>query len=118
MASLASARVNAVHLNEGRNSMSHVPTAILVLLVAFSWLAPWPAVAAPPSRPGETQAPAPTGAPAQINTAGVKEPMKLGDVGRRGREKIRECRDTHGPFKEPEELRKGEGRGGRPRERN
>jgi len=118
MASLANARVNAVHLNEGRNSMSHVPTAILVLLVAFSWLAPWPAVAAPPSRPGETQTSAPTGAPVNINTADVKELMKLEGVGRRVAEKIVEYRDTHGPFKKPEELRKVEGVGSGLWERN
>src|SRR2546426_11840181 len=114
MASLASARVNAVHLNEGRNSMSHVPTAILVLLVAFSWLAPWPAVAAPPSRPGETQASAPTGAPVNINTADVKELMKLEGVGRRVAEKIVEYRDARGPVQKGGEPREGAG-GGRGR---
>jgi len=117
MASLASARVNAVHPNEGRNSMSHFSTAILVLLVAVSWLAPWPAVAAPP-RAGETQASTPAGAPVNINTADVKELMKLEGVGRRVAEKIVEYRDTHGPFKKPEELRKVEGVGSGLWERN
>src|SRR6266542_2942903 len=118
MASLASARANAVHLNERRNFMSHFPITILVLLVAFSWLAPWPAVAAPPSRPEETQASPPTGAPVNINTADVKELMKLEGVGRRVAEKIVEYRDTHGPFKKPDELRKVEGVGSRHWERN
>jgi len=118
MASLASARVNAVHLNERRNFMNHFPITILVLLVAFSWLAPWPAVAAPPSRPGETQASPPTGAPVNINTADVKELMKLEGVGRRVAEKIVEYRDTHGPFKKPDELRKVEGVGSGLWERN
>ena len=84
--------------------MSHFPTVILVLLVAFSWLAPWPAVAAPPSRPGETQASAPTGAPVNINTADVKELMKLEGFGRRVAEKIVEYRDTHGRFKKPKSF--------------
>src|SRR2546422_9073656 len=111
MASLASARVNAVHLNQGRNSMNHFPIAILVLLIAFSWLAPWPAVAAPPPRPGETQASAPTGAPVHINTADVKELMKLEGVGRRVAEKIVEYGDTHGPFQKPEKDRQDDADG-------
>jgi len=97
--------------------MSHFSTAILVLLVAVSWLAPWPAVAAPP-RAGETQASTPAGAPVNINTADVKELMKLEGVGRRVAEKIVEYRDTHGPFKKPEELRKVEGVGSGLWERN
>ena len=98
--------------------MSHFPTAILVLLVAFSWLAPWPAVAAPPSRGGDAHASAPGGGSVNINTADVKELMKLEGFGRRVAEKIVEYRDTHGPFKKPEELRKVEGVGSGLWERN
>jgi competence protein ComEA len=81
-----------------------------VLLVVFSSLAPWPAVGAPP-RPTESSADAPTGAPVNINTAGVKELMKLEGVGRQVAQRIVEYRDAHGPFKKPEELRKVEGVG-------
>src|SRR5437867_11188488 len=105
MASLASARVNAVHLNEGRNFMSHCSIGIPVLLVAFSWLAPWPAVPAPPSRPGRTQASPPTGALGNSNTAGVKELMEPEGGGRRVAETIAESRDTPGRRKRPDPPR-------------
>src|SRR4030095_6319153 len=109
MASLASAhRCRAPERR--RNLMRHCRTAIPVLLVVFSSLAPWPAVGAPP-RPAESSAAAPTGAPVNINTAGVKELMKLEGVGRQVAQKIVEYRDAHGPFKKPEELRKVEGVG-------
>jgi competence protein ComEA len=117
MASLARARECRAP-ERRRNFMSRFRPAILVPLVAFSCLAPWPVVAAPPSRPGETQASAPAGAPVNINTADVKELMKLEGFGRRVAEKIVEYRDTHGPFKKPEELRKVEGVGSGLWERN
>jgi competence protein ComEA len=66
--------------------------------------------AAPPAHTGAA-APKPDAAPININTADVKELMKLEGVGRRVAEKIVEYRDTHGPFKKPEELRKVEGIG-------
>ena len=44
--------------------------------------------------------------------------MKLEGVGRRVAEKIVEYRDTHGPFKKAEELRKVEGVGNGLWERN
>jgi len=56
--------------------------------------------------------------PVNINTADVKELMKLEGFGRRVAEKIVEYRDTHGPFKKPEELRKVEGVGSGLWERN
>ena len=90
--------------------MRHCHTAIPVLLIVFSSLVPWPAVGAPP-RPAESSAEAPAGAPVNINTAGVKELMKLEGVGRQVAQKIVEYRDAHGPFKKPEELRKVEGVG-------
>ena len=61
---------------------------------------------------------APDAAPININTADVKELMKLEGVGRRVAEKIVEYRDTHGPFKKAEELRKVEGVGNGLWERN
>ena len=52
------------------------------------------------------------GARVNINTASVKELMTLEGVGRRVAEKIVEYRETRGPFKKPEDLRKVEGVGG------
>ena len=98
--------------------MNRVRPTIVVLLLALAWLAPWPAVAAPPSRGGDAHASAPGGGSVNINTADVKELMKLEGVGRRVAEKIVEYRDTHGPFKKPEELRKVEGIGSGLWERN
>ena len=97
--------------------MKRVRFAIVAGLVAFGSLAPWSAAAAPPSHPGAA-ASAPDAAAVNINTADVKELMKLEGVGRRVAEKIVEYRDTHGPFKKPEELRKVEGVGNGLWERN
>ena len=46
-----------------------------------------------------------------INHADVKELMTLAGVGRKVAEKIVEYRDTHGPFKKSDELRKVDGVG-------
>ena len=46
-----------------------------------------------------------------INTADVKELMTLTGVGRKVAEKIVEYRDTHGPFKKADELKKVDGVG-------
>ena len=91
--------------------------SIVALLVALGSLTSSSAVAAPPSHSATTAA-APDAAPVNINTADVKELMKLEGVGRRVAEKIVEYRDTHGPFKKPEELRKVEGVGNGLWERN
>jgi competence ComEA-like helix-hairpin-helix protein len=53
-----------------------------------------------------------------INTADVKALMTLTGVGRKVAEKIVEYRDSHGPFKKAEELRKVEGVGNGVWERN
>lgn len=100
--------------------MCHYCTAILILLVAFSSLAPGPVAGAPPARAPETSASveAPAGPPVNINTASVKELMKLEGVGRQVAQKIVEYRVAHGPFKKPEELRKVEGVGSGLWERN
>jgi competence protein ComEA len=100
--------------------MRHYRTAILVLLVAFSSLVPGPAAGAPPARAPEKSASgeAPAGPSVNINTASVKELMKLEGVGRQVAQKIVEYRDAHGPFKKPEELRKVEGVGSGLWERN
>jgi competence protein ComEA len=98
--------------------MNRVRFSIVALLVALGSPAPWSAGAAPPSHTGATTTSAPAAAPVNINTADVKELMKLEGVGRRVAEKIVEYRDTHGPFKKPEELRKVEGVGNGLWERN
>lgn len=46
-----------------------------------------------------------------VNTADVKELMTLTGVGRKVAEKIVEYRDSHGPFKKADELRKVDGVG-------
>jgi len=53
-----------------------------------------------------------------INTADVKSLMTLTGVGRKVAEKIVEYRDSHGPFKKAEDLRKVEGVGHGVWERN
>jgi len=98
--------------------MNRVRFSTVALLVALGSSAPWSAGAAPPSHTGATTTSAPAAAPVNINTADVKELMKLEGVGRRVAEKIVEYRDTHGPFKKPEELRKVEGVGNGLWERN
>ena len=98
--------------------MNRVRVSIVALLVALGSLTAWPASAAPPSHGGATAASATDAAPVNINTADVKELMKLEGVNRRVAEKIVEYRDTHGPFKKPEELRKVEGVGNGLWERN
>jgi competence ComEA-like helix-hairpin-helix protein len=53
-----------------------------------------------------------------INTADVKSLMTLTGVGRKVAEKIVEYRDSHGPFKKADEIRKVEGIGNGVWERN
>ena len=98
--------------------MRHRRTLIPALVFSCASLAPWPAAGAPLARSSATQAEAPAGPAVNINTASVKELMKLDGVGRQVAEKIVEYRDAHGPFKKPEELRKVEGVGSGLWERN
>ena len=90
--------------------MTRVRFAVVVALAVLGTVAPTSAGAAPPAHTG-TAAPKPDAAPININTADVKELMKLEGVSRRVAEKIVEYRDTHGSFKKPDELRKVEGIG-------
>ena len=53
-----------------------------------------------------------------VNTADVKSLMTLTGVGRKVAEKIVEYRDSHGPFKKADDLRKVEGVGHGVWERN
>ena len=50
-------------------------------------------------------------APVNINTASVKQLMKLEGVGQKVAERIVEYRTAHGPFKKAEDVRKVEGVG-------
>ena len=86
--------------------MSHlVRLIVLVLVSAFATVSP--ATAGPsPSTP-----PAAADVKVNINTADVKELMKLSGVGRSLAEKIVQYRDAHGPFKKATDLRKVEGVG-------
>jgi competence protein ComEA len=85
--------------------MSHV--AILVVLVAALVSAPVPVGAGPTPTDAVTVA----AAKVNINTADVKELMKLSGVGRSLAEKIVQYRDEHGPFRKAGDLRKVEGVG-------
>ncbi|OLC17804.1 MAG: hypothetical protein AUH29_00990 [Candidatus Rokubacteria bacterium 13_1_40CM_69_27] len=78
-------------------------------------LTPFPALGAQHSGSHEASASVPA---VNINTADVKELMTLSGVGRKVAEKIVEYRQTHGPFKKPEELRKIDGIGAALWERN
>ena len=83
--------------------------APLFLLLALS-LPAGPAAAGLPSERVVTVAAA-VDAKVNINTADVKELMKLSGVGRGLAEKIVQYRDAHGPFKKATDLRKVEGVG-------
>ena len=91
--------------------MHRVRRSIVASLVALGSLAPCATLAAPPSHPRATTTSAPDATPVNINTADVKELMKLEGVSHKVAEKIVEYRAAHGPFKKPEELRKVEGVG-------
>ena len=91
---------------------------VIVLLIAAVSVVSWPAEAAPPSRPEPAGAAETTGGTININTADVKELMRLEGVGRRVAEKIVEYREHHGLFQKPEEIRRVEGIGSGLWERN
>jgi len=91
---------------------------VIVLLIAAVSVVSWPAEAAPPGRPEPADAAETTGGTININTADVKELMRLEGVGRRVAEKIVEYREHHGLFQKPEAIRKVEGIGSGLWERN
>jgi competence ComEA-like helix-hairpin-helix protein len=64
-----------------------------------------------PARVRVVEKPAVRPAKVNINTADVKSLMTLTGVGRKVAEKIVEYRDSHGPFKQADEIRKVEGVG-------
>jgi competence ComEA-like helix-hairpin-helix protein len=90
-------------------------TALFVTLLS---LAPWRAEAAQHGRSQAVKAPEATGDTVNINTAGVKDLMRLEGVGRKVAEKIVEYREQHGLFSKPEEIRRVEGIGSGLWERN
>jgi competence protein ComEA len=83
-------------------------------------------VDAPPARSDKTRVAAPASEKTQtastakvnVNTADVKSLMTLTGVGRKVAEKIVEYRDSHGPFKKADDIRKVEGVGNGVWERN
>ena len=97
--------------------MSHL-VRLLVLVLASAFATVSPATAGPPPSPVAAAVPtapvtvaAAVDAKVNINTADVKELMKLSGVGRSLAEKIVQYRDAHGPFKKATDLRKVEGVG-------
>jgi competence protein ComEA len=84
--------------------------AMLVALIVSVSL-PGSATAAGGTRTEATPMTAAADAKVNINTADVKELMKLQGVGRGLAEKIVQYRDAHGPFKKATDLRKVEGVG-------
>jgi competence protein ComEA len=90
---------------------------LLVALIVLASAVPRPA-GAEKAGSTEVKAAVPSGDKVNINTADVKELMKLSGVGRSVAERIVQYRDAHGPFKKPEELRKVEGVGAGLWERN
>jgi competence ComEA-like helix-hairpin-helix protein len=104
MAPLDSSVLCTIH--QRRRFMSYL-VLLVVLLSAFP-LTVSPATAGP--SPATTTAAA-VDAKININTADVKELMKLNGVGRNLAEKIVQYRDAHGPFKKATDLRKVEGLG-------
>jgi competence protein ComEA len=87
--------------------MSHRLILAVVLSIAVSSPLPMSVTAAPAESPRT----AAVEAKVNINTADVKELMKLSGVGRGLAEKIVQYRDAHGPFKKAGDLRKVEGVG-------
>ena len=71
-----------------------------------------------PVRVRGAETPVADSAKVNINTADVKSLMTLTGVGRRVAEKIVEYRESHGPFKKADEIRKVEGVGHGVWERN
>jgi competence protein ComEA len=89
--------------------MNRTRFTVVTALIALGALAPGSVAAAPPHAGAATTAPETT--PININTADVKELMKLQGVGRSLAEKIVQHRDAHGPFKKAGDFRKVEGVG-------
>jgi competence ComEA-like helix-hairpin-helix protein len=106
--------------------------AVLVALTLAVVLGPWSVPAQSPPRvndptmraepPAKERPPrvvaAPSDAPVNINTAGVRELMTLSGLNRKGAERIIAFRTARGPFKRPEDIKKVDGLGEDVWERN
>jgi competence protein ComEA len=79
----------------------------LLLLSLLVWL---PAAPAWPAQASQ-QEPAVSGEKININTGSKAELMKLKGIGPAVADKIIEHRNSHGPFKKPEDIRKVRGVG-------
>ena len=98
--------------------MNILRALVVVLFMSFIWLIPSPAAAAPPHRSEPVRTVDVASDSVNINTADVKELMKLEGIGRKVAEKIIEYREHHGLFQKAEEIRKVEGIGSGLWERN
>ena len=101
----------------------HARCTRTAIVVSALMLLPWTALAADKSANTSTHAATTsttvgTDAKVNINTASAKELTTLRGVGPRVAERIVEYRETHGPFKKAEDLRKVEGVGKSLWERN
>jgi competence protein ComEA len=93
-----------------------IPVVAVVVGVAWAEAAPpapktSPAHETTPARSRETKTAVTVDGKVNINTAPVKELMKLDGVNRKLAEKIVEYRDAHGQFKKATDIRKVEGFG-------
>src|SRR3989441_13251291 len=79
---------------------------VIVVLIAAVSVVSWPAEAAPPGRPEPADAAETTGGTININTADVKELMRLEGGGRGGAGEDVGDRGHHGPFPKPGEIRR------------
>jgi competence protein ComEA len=84
-------------------------TRLLILAALLSLVPASSPIAAPVARTEALTVAAAVDTKVNINTADVKELMKLQGVGRSLAEKIVQYRDAHGPFKKAGDLRKVEG---------
>lgn len=85
-----------------------IKTTLLLLLSLLAWL---PAAPAWPAQAASQQEPAVSGEKININSASKAELMKLKGIGPAVADKIIEYRNSHGPFKKPEDIRKVKGVG-------
>ena len=82
----------------------------VALLLSFAILLA-PGVGWPPLAAGQQEQKAVSDGKVNINTASKTELMKLKGIGASVADKIIEYRNTHGPFKKPEDIRKVRGVG-------
>ena len=101
-----------------RHHVYRAPVVALFALVLGLTPRVHEAAAAAPARGEQTSITAKVADPVNINTADVKELMRLEGIGRKVAERIVQYREAHGPFKKAEELRRVEGVGSGVWERN